>query len=79
MGDARFSKVKLAAYLLRRIDAIERTRNFDTMNGWQQVDGAGEEANRDYAEWHALLEVARDFGLLDSVIYREAMELNRGQ
>lgn len=48
----RFSKSKLLADLQRLME--QRQGSFDPKNGWSQVQGKGERANRDYAEWRTV-------------------------
>lgn len=45
----RFSKAKLLADLYELME--KRKGSFDPQNGYSQVQGKGEQANRDYTEW----------------------------
>jgi hypothetical protein len=48
----RFSKSKLLADLRDMMD--KRQGGFDPGNGYAQVQGKGERANRDYTEWRTV-------------------------
>ena len=48
----RFSKSKLLADLHRLME--QRKGSFDPNNGYSQVQGKGEQANRDYTEWRTV-------------------------
>ena len=67
MGKRRFSKKLLKNWLEERFFEIQKNRRFDQGNGWAQVDGKGEEANRAYGEWRAYEIVlnAAEFGFLE--------------
>lgn len=57
MAKKRFSKNQL---LLDLAELMEKRRGtFDPKNGWSQVQGKGEQANRDYAEWRSIEMVYR--------------------
>ena len=49
-GRRRFSKAKLLEDLQHMIEDRYQQWNFKADNGWAQVHGKGEEANRNYAE-----------------------------
>ena len=59
----RFSKATLAGHLTRRIDYLGKEWNFDPGNGWNQVKGKGEEANRAYGEWECARRLMERFDL----------------
>jgi len=61
MPDRRktLDKKLLAAYVAKELPKT----GFVTSNGWAQVDGKGEQANRDYGRWEALMELATEFDL----------------
>ncbi len=61
----RFSKQTLAEDLEQRMDAIQKKRNFDLHNGWVQVQGKGEEINRDYGALDALRTLYHAYSLND--------------
>lgn len=52
---ARFSKNAMVLYLSSMATMIEDKYGFDPHNGWAQVDGKGEELNREYGEYRAYL------------------------
>ncbi len=51
----------MVEFLSTAANAIEGKWGFDPHNGWAQVDGRGEEVNRDYGAYRAYLE------LIDSI------------
>lgn len=59
----RFSKASLRDVLKRRIVQIERQWRFDPDNGWAQVEGKGEDANRAYGEYDAYRSLIDTFNL----------------
>lgn len=67
MAQARFSKTTLAAEVFKRIHRLECDFNFERGNGYAQVTGKGDELNRAYGEFHALLDLAQEFDLSEPV------------
>lgn len=59
----KFSKRVLASHVYGRLDAIQHEHRFDPRDGWAQVRGLGEEKNRAYGEYDALLRLVDVFGL----------------
>jgi hypothetical protein len=59
MKTLRFSKAALAAYIRGYIDRCE----FDSGNGYAQVEGKGEALNRMYGRYRAFLDLAYEFKL----------------
>lgn len=57
----RFSKKTLAKYISNRLRKFDS--RLDRGNGTAQVKGKGEDANRDYAEFRTLLDIAAEFEL----------------
>ncbi len=55
----RFSKALLAEYIAKHAFRFD----FNPRDGWNQVNGKGEEANRNYGEFRALLDLANEFEL----------------
>lgn len=55
----RFSKSKLITDLRDLAAERQKLHKFDAGNGYEQVEGKGEDINRDYAEWRMLLYVAK--------------------
>lgn len=55
---ARFSKQLLLSHLDAQILELQDEYKFDPMNGWAQVEGKGEERNRKYGEYDALLRLS---------------------
>lgn len=67
----RFSKAILAKYIVDHIkpgwlspegDDDEKLK-FNPDHGWAQVEGKGEDVNRAYGSFRALLDLAEEFGL----------------
>jgi len=56
-----FSKEVVRKRLTGAIDQLEQTYGFIQKNGWEQVNGKGEEINRLYGAYNTLL------GLLDEL------------
>lgn len=54
----RFSKMKVARVLARKISALIKEHGFDPDRGWEQVEGKGEEVNRAYGEFLGCVHVA---------------------
>ena len=53
MSKPRFSKQALLEGLQIAIDSLKKEHGFRHDNGWNQVRGKGEEANRAYGEFEA--------------------------
>lgn len=56
----RFNKAELLEDLAERAASIQQRWGFDAANGWAQVEGKGEEANRAYGEWSAITGILED-------------------
>lgn len=63
MTQDRFSKKKLAKDIWGRINALEVTYKFKSYDGWNQVNGKGEEINREYGEYAILLHLTNEYDL----------------
>ncbi len=61
MKTERFSRTFVLHELEIRINNIQARRNFTTNTGCKQVEGKGEEINRDYAEWSAYRRLREEF------------------
>ena len=57
----RFSKDGVRDALQGRFHCLNDKWHFNPRNGYAQVMGRGEEANRAYAEWRLLLDIAEHF------------------
>lgn len=53
----RFSKAKLLDDLREMAERRRKLHGFDPGNGYAQVRGKGEEANREYGEWRTILDI----------------------
>ncbi len=60
----RFSKAALADHVFAVIDGIQKKYHFNPNNGWNQVDGKGEESNRAYSEFAAMMNLVSIYGLV---------------
>ncbi len=69
---ARFSKATLAKYIADHIKLGHESgakwtpgdqNKFNPDHGWAQVEGKGEDVNRAYGSFRALLDLAEEFGL----------------
>lgn len=60
MTRPRFSRATLAAHIARQVANLPA---FSSKDGWNQVNGKGEDANRNYGAWRALLDLADEFEL----------------
>lgn len=69
MTRPRFSKATLGAEIERRILSLQEEYEvkFNPNNGYAQVRGKGEEKNRAYGEFRALLDLAEHFDLMVGV------------
>jgi hypothetical protein len=63
MAKERFCKATVARYISNRIAVLEEKHGFQRSNGYVQVRGKGETANREYGEWRELLDLAERFEL----------------
>lgn len=61
--EPRFSKAKLAKFIVNALADLEENHKFDPRNGYDQVIGQGEGANRAYGEYAALMGIADQFEL----------------
>jgi len=79
MTAKRFSKKLLTTWLERRFLDMQKANHFDQNNGWAQVQGKGEEANRLYGEWRAYEVVLRvvENGDLPGLVERSAVDAPR--
>lgn len=50
----RFSRSALLRDLQQHEEMLRKANAFDPSNGYSQVEGRGEEANRNYGEWNML-------------------------
>ena len=50
----RFSKKMMQNLLVKQIEYLEKKYRFTRQNGWNQVEGKGEEHNRAYGRWDTL-------------------------
>lgn len=57
----RFSRAFVLRELEIRINNIQARRSFTTQTGYKQVEGKGEEINRDYAKWDAYRSLISEF------------------
>ena len=46
---------KLKSYLETRFNSLKKEYRFNESNGWNQVKGLGEEVNRAYGEFEAVI------------------------
>lgn len=60
MKKDRFSKKKMIADTIRKIDLLENQYGFTYKTGWSQVDGRSESINRAYGRYDALTELLND-------------------
>ena len=56
----RFSRVKVAITIWKAAEAARGEHKFSESNGWDQVNGGGEETNRAYGAWRALMDLLTD-------------------
>ncbi len=63
MSTTRFSKAVVAAEIERALKILHDEWSFDVTNGYAQVKGSSEAANRAYGEWTALLQLAERLDL----------------
>jgi len=59
----RFSKKQLAIEIWKSINYLENKYGFKSYNGWNQVNGKGEELNRQYGKYECLLSLTNEFNL----------------
>lgn len=74
MSASRFSRRVVADEISRALAALYRDHDFDERDGYAQVRGRGEEINRAYGEWDALLRLSERLGVYDLVSIAERAE-----
>lgn len=58
-----FSKKALGVSLWGKVEWLEKKYGFKSYDGWNQVNGKGEEINRAYGEYNCLFKLINEYHL----------------